>query len=573
MPSGATFRASCLALIAFGCGGSQSPGPAQENPRRVHFTDVAQALGLERENVCGSYENRFILESLGSGAAWFDFDLDGDLDLYVVNGSRLEIGAEVATNQLYRNDGDGEPTSFTEIAAQRGVACERWGIGCAVGDIDGDARPDLYVANFGNNRMYVNREGGFEDAAEASGILDGRMSTSSVFGDYDNDGDLDLYVANYLRFNPLAPPNEGRPCHWQTYPVYCGPDGLTPQKDGLYENDGAGNFEDVSAPSGIDAEAGFGLGVIFCDYDVDGDADIYVANDSTPNFLFQNQGDRTFLDLAIALGAGHSEDGQEQAGMGVDAGDFDNDGDPDLFVTNFSNDYNTLYRNESGNFFKDVSAFAGLVHTSVYSLGWGAHFADFDNDGWLDLFVANGHVYPQADEANTNTTYRQQNHFFWNTKKGTFQQASAGGQGSGPIHSSRGSALGDFDGDGDLDIYVVNEGAPPSLLRNDGAPAGGPAAGWLRVRLRGIKANRFGIGTHLRLHTAQGLQTREIRRGAGFASSQEPVAHFGLGIGTAIEFLEVRWPGGETQSFRNLPERRTVLLTQGQERPEVLPPR
>ena len=548
-----------LALSACG-GGSPAPAPAGTGGEStMSFQDVAGELGLERENVCGSYENPYILESLGSGAAWLDADDDGDLDLYVVNGSRLvpEPGEETA-NQLYRNDG-GE--RFVDTAAESGVDCERWGIGCAVGDIDGDGRAELYVANFGANRMYQREERGFTDVAGSSPLAGESMSSSAAFGDPDLDGDLDLYVANYLHFDPEAPPNGGRPCHWHTHAVYCGPDGLTPQADALFTNDGRGGFSDTTAKSGVDVAPAFGLGVVFGDYDLDGDADLYVANDSTPNFLFHNQGDGTFQDVAIALGAGHSEDGQEQAGMGVDLADYDNDGDPDLFVTNFSDDYNTLYRNEKGHFFKDVSAYAGLVHPSVYSLGWGTHLADFDNDGWLDVFVANGHVYPQADEPGTNTSYRQENALLRNRGDGRFvDESQSAGPGLQVRQSSRGTALADFDDDGDLDVFIVNEGAAPTLLRNDSP---GDAA-WLRVRLRGVQANRFGIGARLRLSTSEGTQTRELRRGAGYASSQEPLVHFGLGEASSIEELRVEWPGGETQLFRELPLRSTVLLTEGE---------
>ena len=547
------------AFAGAACGGApEGPAapPASFDGRTM--VDVAAEVGITRENVCGSFENRYILESLGSGAGWLDFDLDGALDLYVVNGSRLEPGVH-GTNQLYRNEEGGR--RFQEVGEELGVACERWGIGCAVGDVDGDGRPDLYVTNFGENRLYRNGVGGFVDLAPGTSVAEPRMSTGAAFGDYDLDGDLDLYVANYVAFDPANPPNGGRPCHWHAQEVYCGPDGLTPQGDGFFVNDGSGAFEDATRESGLDAPPAFGLGVVFGDFDLDGDADVYVANDSTPNFLFRNEGDRGFVDQAVVLGAGHSEDGEEQAGMGVDLADFDGDGDQDFFVTNFSDDYNTLYRNEGGRFFKDVSAFAGLIHTTVYSLGWGTHLADFDNDGRLDIFVANGHVYPQADDAQANTSYRQTNQLFQNLGEGRFEDLSPRlGTGFAVAESSRGSALADYDGDGDLDVFVVNEGAAPTLLRNEGR---GAENGWLRVRLRGTESNRFGIGALVRLWTSRGVRLRELRRCGGYASSQEPVAHFGLAPGERLEGLEVRWPGGRTEAVGGLEAGSEVRVVEG----------
>jgi hypothetical protein len=531
----------------------------------VRFIDVARDLGLTVENVCGSFENRYILESLGSGAGWLDFDGDGDLDLYVVNGSRLDppTGGKRPANQMYRNDGEG---GFKDVAEETGVADERWGIGCAVGDVDNDGDCDLYVSNFGRNRLYLNVGDSFTDGAVKSAVADERMSTSCAFGDHDNDGDLDLYVANYLKFDPASPPNGGKPCHWYAHPVYCGPDGLSAQPDGLYSNDGSGNFVDVSAQAGVDGEVGYGLGVVFGDYDADGDADIYVANDSSPNFLFQNQADGTFAEVAIVSGVGHSEDGQEQAGMGVAFGDYDNDGDQDLFVTNFSDDYNTLYRNESGSFFRDVSALAGLLHTSVYSLGWGTEFADFDNDGYLDLFVANGHVYPQADGENTNTAYRQQNQLFRGTANGRFQEVTQFlGRGLATPRSSRGTAVADYDGDGDLDVFIVNEGAPPTLLEN----ATDNWNRWVRIRLRGVTSNREGIGALLRIRTDSGTRLREVRRGTGYASSRDPVVHFGVGSDDTIRRLDVTWPGGGVQEFHDLPTQKLLVITEGSAVPGI----
>ncbi|RMD93953.1 MAG: CRTAC1 family protein [Calditrichaeota bacterium] len=503
---------------------------------------------------------------MGAGAAWLDYDGDGDQDLYVVNGATFATlhDPERPGNTLYRNDGD----HFTDVTRIAGVGDKGWGIGCAVGDIDNDGDPDLYVTNYGPNVLYRNNgDGTFTDITEMAGVGDERMGASCAFGDYNNDGYLDLYLTNYVQLNPKNLPNQGKPCYWYGIPVYCGPEGLIPEADVLYRNNGDGTFTDVSRSSGIAHEKGYGLGVIFVDYDQDGDQDIYVANDSSPNFLFRNNGDGTFTDVALAAGVSHRGDGREQAGMGVDFGDYDQDGDLDLLVTNFSDDYNTLYRNDGNGYFSDVTAQSGLKHVSYQTLGWGAHFFDFDNDADLDIFVANGHVYPQADNPNTYTSYHQRNHLYRNNGHGSFQEIGTQlGSDMKKAQGSRGVAISDFDEDGDLDIFIVNEKGTPNLLKNEG----GNRQHWLRIKLIGTKSNRDGIGALVKIITEQKHHIQEVRRNSGYASAQDVRVHFGLGEVMQVDKLLIKWPSGQKQVFEKIDADQYIVITEGKSKFEVV---
>lgn len=439
---------------------------------KIRFIDVAGQAGISAKNVSGSKEKQYIVETLGAGAAWFDYDLDSDMDLYLVNGSSLDhlsSHTNRATNLLYRNNGDG---TFTDVTREAGVGHTGWGFGCAVADVDNDGDKDLFVTNFGPNVLYRNNgDGTFTDITQDAGVGDDGWGTGAAFGDYDSDGYVDLFVTNYLEFDPNNLPDD-RYCQWKGTRVMCGPEGFPKAKSILYRNNGNGTFTDVTDLAGIARVEGYGLGVVFGDYDGDGDADIYVANDSTPNFLFRNNGDGTFTDVGLEAGVAYSDEGREQAGMGTDFGDFDNDGDEDLFITNFSDDYNTLYRNEGGFFFIDVSAQSGISRSSYYTLGWGTQFFDYDNDGDQDIFVANGHVYPQVDVSDPMTSYKQKNHLFRNEGNGKFVEVSASsGKGMHTIRSSRAAAFADYDDDGDIDIFVINENDLHNFLRNDGGIA------------------------------------------------------------------------------------------------------
>ena len=391
------------------------------------FSDQTAAAGITYRNVFGGPEKYYILESHGSGAAFFDHDSDGDLDLYIVNGATFAtyLDRSGPGNALYRNRGDG---TFVEITREAEVGDAGWGGGVAVGDIDNDGRPDLYVTNYGTNVLYRNRSGDrFVDATLKAGVGGDQYSASAAFFDYDRDGDLDLYVANYVVFDAEHLPTEPKLCtFFSGLQVYCGPKGLVGAPDVLYRNEGDSAFTDVTQASGVAAaNRYYGLGVVPVDYDSDGDSDLFVANDETPNVLFQNQGDGTFQDVALIAGVAYNGDGEVEAGMGADFGDYDQDGDPDLYVTHFFTETNTLYRNEGGARFSEVTTTAGLAAATVEMLGWGTRFFDYDNDGRLDLFVANGHVYPQVDQAETGTTYRQPNQLFRNEGGGRFVPVSA----------------------------------------------------------------------------------------------------------------------------------------------------
>ncbi|HEX6903750.1 MAG TPA: FG-GAP-like repeat-containing protein [Thermoanaerobaculia bacterium] len=519
--------------------------------------DEAAEAGVILPNVSGTSEKKYILESTGSGACFLDHDLDGDMDLYVVNGATLATTgpANPAKDALYENLGGGQ---FKDVTRQAGVGDGGWGGGCAAADYDNDGDPDLYITNYGPNVLYRNEGNGtFRDVTAQAGVGDSRWSLGAAFVDIDRDGDLDLYVANYLRFDPADREMMSRKCSWKGAEVMCGPRGFPGEEDVLYRNNGNGTFSDVSAQAGIAGHSLYGMGVAAGDLDGDGDADILVGNDSQENSFFVNDGQGRFTEQAVPAGVALSGDGRQQACMGVDLGDYDGDGDEDLFVTNFSDDYHTLYRNEGQGLFTDVSLQAGLDPATRSSLGWGGGFFDYDNDGDLDLFIAGGHVYPQVDLHDRATSYRQRNLLFRNEGNGKFADVTErSGPGMALVQPSRGSAFADYDDDGDLDVVVVNENDVPALLRNDGGNAGH----WLKVRLVGRRSNRDGIGARLLLEAGKRTQFREVRLNAGYGSSHDPRIHFGLGSAAQVERLEVRWPSGKVQSLPGLPADRLVTI-------------
>jgi predicted nucleotidyltransferase len=531
---------------------------------QVSFTDQTAAAGITLRNTFGGQEKKYIVESHGSGAAFFDYDNDGDLDLYAVNGATFETYKQRSGpgDVLYRNEGGGK---FADLSGLAGVGDRGWGGGCAVGDIDNDGYGDLYVTNFGPNTLYHNQgKGRFADITTRAGVAGDDYSASAAFFDYDNDGDLDLYVANYVVFDLNRMPDEAtqkKTCVFMGgVRVYCGPKGLPGAADVLYRNEGGGRFTDVSGPSGIRAASEYyGLGVVPEDFDLDGDMDIYVADDETPNLLFRNEGNGTFTDIAVMAGVAYNGEGDEEAGMGIDAGDYDNDGDADLHKTNFFRESNTLYRNEGGNRFSDVTSQAGLGAPTLNFLGWGTKFADFDNDGDLDLFVANGHVYPQVDQVPTGSSYRQRNQFFLNQGKGKFVELLDAGPGMKLEKVHRGAAFGDYDNDGDMDVYVSALNDLPTLLRND-TPT---RRHWLMVQVFGDRANRDGVGTRLHLVAGGQHQWRTVKGSGSYLSHNDLRAHFGLGTQTRIELLELIWPDGTTQTLSDLPADKLVVVRQG----------
>jgi hypothetical protein len=512
--------------------------------RRVQFTDVTAKSKIDFVHKSGASPEKYMVETFGSGVAWIDFDNDGFPDLYFVNG------APGAANALYHNNKDG---TFTDVTRQAGVAADGTGkgvykTGVAVGDFDNNGYLDLYVTAFGPNILYRNNgDGTFTDVTSAAGVAGGaaEWSTSTAFFDFDRDGNLDLYVVNYLDYRLDDNPYCG--LRKAGYRMYCHPTIFDGSADRLFHNNGNGTFTDVSRQAGIANPAGKGLGVTFCDFDRDGDTDVYVANDTVRNFLYRNNGDGTFLDVAYGAGVGFDPNGKPQAGMGTDCADVDGNGFPDIFVTNFSEELNTLYQNRGDGIFEDVSAKAGLG-SGYLPLGFGTKMFDFDNDGDLDIHVTNGHVIDNVKLYQPNLTYAQKDLLYENLG-GRFRDVS---DQSGPAlqveRIGRGLAVADFDNDGNLDVVISSLGQRPVLLRNEGVRSGN----WITIRAKGRKGNSFGLGATVKLETSVGQQIREINNVASYLSSSDVRLHFGLGAAKTIRQIEVLWPGGAKQILKNV---------------------
>ncbi len=503
----------------------------------IRLVDVAADAGLVLVNVSGGPDKDFIVDANGNGAAFFDYDNDSDLDVLIVNGStreRLDQGGD-AMVALYRNDGSGR---FTDNTAAAGFNRRGWGSGVCVADYDNDGFEDVYITALGADVLWRNTgAGAFADVSRQVGIDDNRWSTSCAFGDYDRDGHLDLYVATYVKVDTAIPRRGATSnCRFMGTNVFCGPKKLTGDADILYRNTGRGTFENVTARAGIADPGYYGFGVLFSDLNDDGWPDIYVANDSVPNLLFRNRGNGTFVEEGLLSGTALSGDGRPQAGMGVDAADYNGDGLPDLFVTNFSHDHNTLYENGPAGVFTDRSYAAGVAATAGPYLGWGVKFVDIDNDSRLDLFIANGHVYPEVDRQGVGTRYHQRKQLFVGDGK-RFRHATADvGGGLLLERSSRGAAFGDYDNDGDIDVLVINMNDRPTLLRNDTTPR----HHWLTVELVGRRSNRDGIGAKVRVESGGRRQTMEVRGDGSYLSHSDTRAHFGLGAATRIDRIEIR---------------------------------
>lgn len=510
----------------------------------AQFRDASAESGLRFKLVSGTADKPYILESMTGGVAFLDYDDDGWIDIYLVNGGILEApggGAPRPHDRLYRNNGDG---TFSDVTSNAGLGDSSWGMGVAVADVDNNGYDDIYVTNYGPNHLFLNRGDGTFRNADTSEVEGGEWSSSASFGDYDADGDVDLYVTNYLEFDPRELPEDSQLCRYRGIRVQCGPRGMVPTADRLYENLGDERFRDVTAESGIGSvPASYGLGVVWTDYDDDGNQDIYVANDSTANYLFQNNGDGTFSETALLAGIALSADGKEQAGMGVDFGDFDNDSRMDLVVTNFSDDYNTLYHNVGDALFRDVSSKAGVAEPTWSKLSWGVRFVDFDLDGHLDIVIADGHVYPEVDRHDFGIRYRQPNSAFRNLGDGTFQEAEVPQGPMGP-HSSRGLAAGDTDNDGRVDLLIANLDAPPTVLRGTAA-----TGNWLLLDLRGTTSNRSAIGARATIVAGDLRQVREVRSGGSYQSHSDLRLHFGLGEHESADIVTIRWPSGSEQTL------------------------
>ena len=524
---------------------------------------MAGKAGLTARHVTGPEQSKeYILESMGSGVALFDYNNDGFLDVFLVNGTTLEgfPKGQEPTNHLYQNGKDG---TFKDVTEKANLVRTGWGHGACVGDFDNDGNDDLFVTYYGPNVLYRNQgNGSFVDVTEKAGLLQKgtRWNTGCSFLDYDKDGNLDLFVANYVNFDlkkSMAKSDEK--CIWKGIPVYCGPQGLPSGTNILYHNNGDGTFTDVSAASGITQPSPvYGLGSLVSDFDNDGWPDIYVACDSTANVLYHNEGNGHFTDTALITGTAYNKDGKEQGGMGVSAADYDGDGYFDIVKTNFDGDTPTLYHNNGDGTFLDVTLAAGLgLYT--YHVGWGTGFLDIDDDGWKDIFMVNGHTYPEVDQHKLDRSYRQPRQIYYNKHNGTFRDISAQ---SGPAiqdrRNGRGAALGDLDNDGSPEIVINNMNDTPSLLKNLGEKGN-----WILIKTIGTKSNRDGIGARVVVLAGNQTQIDEVRSGGSYLSQNDFRLHFGLGEATKVDRIEVSWPSGRKEFFSDLKANQIVVLEEG----------
>jgi hypothetical protein len=552
-------------LLASWIGLALSLTPPQE--WRATFTAIGREAGLITPIVFGKRDtNTYVIETTGTGVAMVDYDADGWVDLFFVNGSTLEgfaSGVE-PTNRLYRNKRNG---TFEDVTASAGLAASGWGQGACAGDYDNDGFTDLAVTYWGQNRLYHNAgRGRFTEVSARAGMQTPRRrwSTGCAFLDYDRDGRLDLFVASYVDFDPASTPRpDAGLCRYRGLPVACGPSGLPPARNALYRNRGDGTFADLSERAGITRTSGiYALGVSTIDFDNDGWTDLYVAGDSSASVLYRNNHDGTFTDMAVAAGCAFSEDGRAQAGMGVAVGDYDRNGWMDIFKTNFAGDTSTLYANTGKGFCEDRTIAARLGVNTRW-LGWGTGFADFDNDGWLDLLAVNGHVYPEVRQLKSEAGYEQPKVLYRNLRNGRFQDVTA--ESGAPLtvpKAARGAAFGDIDNDGWIDVAIANVNDRPDLYR-----VTGPAANhWIAFKLVGTASNRDAIGA--RVHVVAGgaskvEQWQEVRGGGSYMSQNDFRVHFGLAAATAVDRVEVRWPNGSEERWERLPAGTIHTLREG----------
>jgi enediyne biosynthesis protein E4 len=532
-------------------------------PLRARFTDISQSAGLTHPVIYGPEDHKtYILETIGCGCAFIDYDNDGWMDIFLLSGTRLGEQPAGDTNRLYRNNRDG---TFTEVTEKAGLMHRGWACGVCVGDYDNDGFEDLFVTCWEHNILYHNNgDGTFSDVTAKAGLADsgGRWGTGCTFVDYNRDGWLDLFVSNYTAFDaaieslPGTKPN----CLWQDVAVNCGPRGLAVGVHSLYRNMGNGTFKDVSASSGVDrARSSYGLTVVAADYDDDGWPDIYVAGDSSPSLLLLNNHDGTFREQGAMRGVAYNSDGQEQAGMGVAVNDYDLDGRLDILKTNFAGDVPTLYHNEGRGVFDDAVREAGLAVENRY-VAWGAGICDLDNDGLGDIFIVTGHVYPEIEARFPQFPLRTPRLLFHNIGHGRFEQVLPGAAGTAidDPHCSRGCAFGDFDNDGDLDILIINLNEPPTLLRND-VPG---TQHWLKIRLIGVRSNRSAIGARVVVETAESMQTQELLSQSSFLSANDSRLHFGLGRLTSAT-VRVRWTDGTWESLGHVDAGQLITAKEG----------
>ena len=535
-------------------------GATDSSPVVPTFLEKGREAHLDKIVVSGEPEKRFLIESVGGGLAVIDYNNDGWMDLYVANGGTIESARSGQGSKdpgaLYRNNRDG---TFTDVTLQAGVTNKFWGKGALAFDFNNDGFQDLYLVNYGPNILFRNNGNGtFTDVTAKAGVGDPRWSAAAAAADYDRDGHLDLFVVNYLDYDLNHLPVEGKFCSYRGIPVACGPRGLKGAGDTLYHNNGDGTFTDVSEHAGVsDKEGYYGLAAAWGDFDNDGYPDLYVANDTTPHYLYHNNRNGTFTEIGAKAGVAYSEDGREQAGMGVEFEDYNNDGWLDICVTNFSDDYNTVYRNLGKGYFSDVSYTTGLAEDSFRDLSWGVGLFDFNNDGLKDLFIANGHIFPQVDHYGLKISYRQQNKLYLNNGQEKFLNVSdKAGPGLQPLKSFRGAAFADFNNDGHVDIAVVALDDYPVLLMNQGV--GGNH--WVLIKLEGTISNRFGVGARVSITTNEMTQIREIKAGGSFASCNDPRAHFGLGKSQIIKELKVAWPSGSVSRLADVAVDRIISI-------------
>jgi hypothetical protein len=522
-----------------------APAPRAAPASSVQFVDVAREAGLTAPNVWGGVDHKkYIIEAKGSGLAFFDYDNDGWLDIYLTNGTRFDTKWEPGkepTSHLYKNNRDG---TFTDVTAKSGLARTGWQTGVCAGDYDNDGWDDLFCCSWGHNVLFHNNgDGTFADVTRKAGVYDEkiRWGAGCTWLDYDRDGRLDLFVCNYIQLDPENTPSKTEPavCQWKGIPIMCGPRGLPGDTNVLFHNNGDGTFSDVTEKAGI-LKPGprYSITAVSYDFDNDGWPDIYVAVDSQPSILFRNNHDGTFTDQAVIAGVAYSEDGHEQAGMGVAVADYDCDGWFDIFKTNFADDTCNLYHNNGDGTFSDVTFSSGVGINNQY-VAWGCGFLDFDNDGWTDLIQVNGHVYPEIEGHDTGQTFKNPRLVYKNMGNGRFKDVSADmGPGISERFSSRGAAFGDYDNDGDIDALILNMNERPSLLRNDG----GNSQNWIKIKLIGTKCNRTAIGARVRVVTGKHAQMDEVHSGTSVMSQSDLRLHFGLGTAQIVDVLEVKWP-------------------------------
>jgi enediyne biosynthesis protein E4 len=533
-------------------------------PASISFDDITRASGIDFHLTCGSLEKRYIMETMCGGVAVFDYDNDGWMDIYLVNGSTLDdvSAGKCHTGKLYRNNHDG---TFADVTAKSGLNHCGWGFGVAAGDYDNNGWEDLYVTYLDGGVLYRNNhDGTFTDVTAKAGVGNpGHWGTSAAFGDYDNDGNLDLYVANYvdLDLDHLPPFGSGPFCQYRGIPVSCGPRGLKGGRDRLYHNNGDGTFTDVTEKLNIDSESDYGLGVLWLDYDHDGCLDLYVANDSSPSRLYHNNCHGGFDEVGSRAGVAFSADGRAQAGMGIDSADYDSDGWPDIVKINFSDDTNNLYHNDHNGSFTDMTGPAGFGPISIPYLGFGVRFIDFDNDGWPDLFVANGHVNPQVDQHSFGVTYAERPFLFHNLRDGKFEEIGLHtGAAAERRYVGRGLASADFQNRGLEDLMMTVLDGSPVLLRNRSVGAGH----WLLIKTIGTASNRDGFGARIQVKAGNLVQTAEVRASSSFESASDPRLHFGLGTASHADEIIVRWPSGRVDKTGTEASDQELIIKEGE---------